>query len=44
MSQQPIVKVEGLSKSFGNLKAVDGVTVVSQEGDIFGFLGPNGAG
>ena len=44
MSQQEIVKVEGLTKTFGNLKAVDGVTFEIREGEIFGFLGPNGAG
>lgn len=44
--QQPstIVKVENLSKSFGALKAVDGVSFEIKEGEIFGFLGPNGAG
>jgi ABC-2 type transport system ATP-binding protein len=44
LSQEAIVKVEGLTKTFGNLKAVDGVTFEIEEGEIFGFLGPNGAG
>ena len=44
MSQQAIVKVEGLTKTFGPLKAVDGVSFEVEEGEIFGFLGPNGAG
>jgi ABC-2 type transport system ATP-binding protein len=39
-----IVNVENLSKSFGTLKAVDGVSFSIKEGEIFGFLGPNGAG
>ena len=44
MSQRAVVKVEGLTKTFGQLKAVDGVSFEIEEGEIFGFLGPNGAG
>ena len=40
----PIIKVEGLSKKFGNLTAVNNVSFEVDEGAIFGFLGPNGAG
>ena len=40
----PIVKVEKLSKTFGTLKAVDGISFEIEEGEIFGLLGPNGAG
>ena len=40
----PIVEVEKLSKTFGTLKAVDGISFEIQEGEIFGLLGPNGAG
>ncbi|HYR03933.1 MAG TPA: ATP-binding cassette domain-containing protein [Nitrososphaerales archaeon] len=39
-----IVSVERLSKSFGQLKAVDGVSFEIEQGEVFGFLGPNGAG
>jgi len=38
------IKVYGLSKSFGKLKAVDGVDFEVRSGELFGFLGPNGAG
>lgn len=43
-STTAIVKVEKLSKTFGTLKAVDGISFEIQEGEIFGLLGPNGAG
>ena len=43
-SSSAIVKVEKLSKTFGNLKAVDNISFEIQEGEIFGLLGPNGAG
>ena len=40
----PIIKVENLSKQFGNLTAVNNISFEVAEGTIFGFLGPNGAG
>ncbi|MEM2154679.1 MAG: ABC transporter ATP-binding protein [Nitrososphaeria archaeon] len=36
--------VEGLTKYFGSIKAVDHLTFEVGEGEIFGILGPNGAG
>ncbi|MDR2865948.1 MAG: ABC transporter ATP-binding protein [Methanomassiliicoccaceae archaeon] len=36
--------VKGLSKSFGDRLAVDGVSFSVKEGEIFGLIGPNGAG
>jgi ABC-2 type transport system ATP-binding protein len=38
------IEVAGLSKSFGDLKAVDDITFSVKRGEIFAFLGPNGAG
>lgn len=39
-----IVEVQGLSKSFGGFKAVDDLSFSICKGDIYGFLGQNGAG
>ena len=39
-----VISVEGLSKRYGDLKAVDGVSFGVRRGEIFGILGPNGAG
>lgn len=38
------VEVKGLSKSFGEIKAVDDIHFDVRKGEIFAFLGPNGAG
>jgi len=39
-----IIEVSGLAKSYGSVRAVDGVTFEVAEGEFFGILGPNGAG
>ncbi len=41
---QEAIAVEGLTKRFGDVRAVDSVTFAVSEGELFGFLGPNGAG
>ena len=41
---EPPIRLRGLSKHFGSLRAVDGLDLEVQPGEIFGFLGPNGAG
>jgi ABC-2 type transport system ATP-binding protein len=38
------IETKSLTKSFGDLKAVDDVSFNVETGEIFGFLGPNGAG
>ena len=39
-----MIEVRELRKSFGPIKAVDGVSFEAAQGDVLGFLGPNGAG
>jgi ABC-type multidrug transport system ATPase subunit len=39
-----VIRTEGLTKRFGGLVAVDGLDLDVREGDLFGFLGPNGSG
>ena len=38
------IRIEGLRKSFGKIKAVDGLSFSVREGELFAFLGANGAG
>ncbi|MBW6452112.1 MAG: ABC transporter ATP-binding protein [DPANN group archaeon] len=39
-----MITTEHLTKQFGNLKAIDSISIEIKKGEIFGFLGPNGAG
>ena len=38
------IDIDGLSKSYGSVKAVNNITMSIKSGQVFGFLGPNGAG
>ena len=40
----PVVRIEGLKKSYGDVVALDGISLSAEPGKIFGLLGPNGAG
>lgn len=39
-----IIETHGLTKRFGELTAVDDLSLKMEEGEVLGFLGPNGAG
>ncbi len=41
---QPLIEAKGLVKCFGDLRAVDGISLSVPQGEVLGFLGPNGAG
>lgn len=40
----PAIRVEGLVKSYGRIRALDGLDLEVPRGVVYGFLGPNGAG
>ena len=44
VSAEAAIVAHGLVKSFGELRAVDGIDLVVPRGMIFAILGPNGAG
>ena len=41
---ESIVKVEGVSKHYGSVRALDDVSFEVRPGEIFGLIGPDGAG
>jgi ABC-2 type transport system ATP-binding protein len=44
MSEQLVIDVRGLTKTFGEVRAVDNFDLQVPRGAIYGFLGPNGSG
>jgi ABC-2 type transport system ATP-binding protein len=44
MSEEKVISVQDLTKQFGSFTAVDHITFDVYKGEIFGFLGANGAG
>jgi ABC-2 type transport system ATP-binding protein len=41
---EPVIEIKDLHRTFGDIRAVDGLTFDIQPGEVFGLLGPNGAG
>jgi ABC-2 type transport system ATP-binding protein len=41
---QEVLKIEGLTKRYGAICAIDGLSLEVQKGEVFGILGPNGSG
>ena len=39
-----MIVLDRLTKRFGSLTAVDGISLAVEKGEVLGFLGPNGAG
>ena len=39
-----VIETHGLTKRYGDLVAVDALTMRVRPGEVYGFLGPNGAG
>src|ERR1051326_6504636 len=43
-NSEPIIVIDQLKKSYNNIQAVKGISMSVERGEIFGFLGPKGAG
>ncbi|MCU7730870.1 ABC transporter ATP-binding protein [Actinoplanes sp. KI2] len=41
---QPVIQIRNLTKTFGRVRALDGLDLTVRPGEVHGFLGPNGAG
>jgi len=44
VATEPVIRVRGLIKRYGEIRAVDGIDFDVAGGEVFGLLGPNGAG
>ena len=43
-SNEVMIKIESLTKSFGRIKALDDLNLEIKRGELLGIIGPNGAG
>jgi ABC-2 type transport system ATP-binding protein len=41
---RPVIRTESLSKRYGQTLALDRLELVVNEGEVYGYLGPNGSG
>ncbi|MDO5682564.1 MAG: ATP-binding cassette domain-containing protein, partial [Propionibacteriaceae bacterium] len=44
MTGGPAIEITDLVKTFGRVRALDGLTMSVESGQVHGFLGPNGSG